>query len=173
VRWGSAPGDVVRALAPSDSFEDLTGLIHRAYARLAGMGFNYTAVDQDEATTRRRATRGACLVAERGGRVVGTLSMHRGAEDEETDAYRDPRVAILEQLAVEPDLQSAGIGAALMAEALRRARAEGAARALGDTSEGATHLVAWYERMGFRVVGLVRWPGKTYRSVLLEKALAP
>jgi GNAT superfamily N-acetyltransferase len=164
---------VVRTLSPSDSLEELTALLHRGYARLAAMGFNYTAVDQSVETTRRRATRGTCLVAERAGRIVGTLSMHRGAPDEETDLYRDPRVAILGQLAVEPDLQGKGIGAALMGEAERRARAEGAVAALGDTSEGATHLIAWYEAMGWRVVGHVRWPGKTYRSVLLRKELTP
>jgi hypothetical protein len=31
---------------PNDSFEELTGLLHRAYASLGAMGFNYTAVDQ-------------------------------------------------------------------------------------------------------------------------------
>jgi hypothetical protein len=60
-----------------------------------------------------------------------------------------------------------------MAEAERRAREAGAVAAYGDTAEGATHLVAWYERMGWRVVGHERWPGKTYRSVLLRKDLAP
>jgi GNAT superfamily N-acetyltransferase len=172
-RFGEVAGDAVRTLAPEDSLDELTALLHRGYARLAAMGFNYTAVDQDVETTRRRATRGTCLVAEREGRVVGTLSMHRGAPDEETPAYRDPRVVVLGQFAVEPEMQGRGVGAALMAEAERRARAAGAAAALGDTAEGAAHLVAWCERRGWRRVGFERWPGKTYRSVLLRKDLAP
>jgi predicted N-acetyltransferase YhbS len=169
--FGAVPGDRVRELSPADSFDDLTGLLHRAYAALSAKGWNYTAVDQDVETTRRRATRGRCLVAERGGRVVGTISMHRGDAFEEAPLYRDGSVVILEQLAVEPDLQGLGIGEALMAEAERRAREEGAREAIGDTAEGADHLIAWYRRLGYGVVATERWPGKSYRSVVLSKAL--
>jgi predicted N-acetyltransferase YhbS len=172
-RFGAAAGERVRPLASGDSFEALTALLHRGYARLAAMGLNYTAVDQDPETTRERATRGTCLVAESGGRLVGTVSWWRGGPLEDCERYRDPSGAILGQLAVEPSLQRRGVGAALMAEAERGARGSGAAVALGDTAEEATHLVAWYERMGWRVVGHERWPGKTYRSVILEKALLP
>jgi len=168
------PADVaarIRPLAPADSLVELTALLHRAYARLAARGWNYTATDQDVETTRRRATKGTCLVAEIGGRVVGTLSLWRGGPAEEDHRFADPSSVLLGQFAVEPALQGRGIGGALLAEAERRARAEGAREVLGDTAEGATDLVHLYERRGFAVVGRVRWPGKTYASVVLAKRL--
>ena len=42
-----------------------------------------------------------------------------------------------------------------------------------DTSEGANHLVAWYERVGFLFVESVQLNGKTYRSVIMSKRLNP
>ncbi len=162
---------LVRALSPADSLVELTALLHRAYARLAEAGWNYTAVDQDVETTRRRATRGACLVAEVGGRVVGTLSLWRGGPEEGDRRFADPSSMLLGQFAVEPSMQGLGIGGALLAEAERSARESGASEVLGDTAEGAIHLVRLYERRGFRVVGRVRWPGKSYASVVLAKPL--
>jgi GNAT superfamily N-acetyltransferase len=168
---GLPPGVTIRRLGPGDSFEELTALLHRAYAALAALGFNYTAVDQDPAVTRRRATRGSCLVAILDGRVVGTLAMHGPDEQSPSAHFRSPSAVVLEQFAVEPSLQDRGIGRALMEEAERRARAEGARELVGDTAEGAVHLVRWYESMGWRSVGFVQWPGKTYRSVVLTKPL--
>lgn len=161
----------VRPLRPDDSFEVLTALLHAGYARLGALGLNYTAVDQDVETTRRRATRGRCLVAELDGRLVGTLSLWRGGPDEETERFRRADAFVLGQFAVDPALQRRGIGTALLAEAERVARTEGAVELLGDTAEAAAHLVGYYERLGWAVVGTLRWPGKTYRSVLLAKAL--
>ncbi len=40
-----------------------------------------------------------------------------------------------------------------------------------DTAEPATHLVALYEKQGYRPVGTVDWPGKVYRSVVMSKVL--
>jgi len=40
-----------------------------------------------------------------------------------------------------------------------------------DTSEGADHLIAWYERKGFRFVEYAQWKGKSYRSVIMSKML--
>lgn len=37
----------VRRIAPGDSLEALTALLHRAYARLAAMGFRYLAAHQE------------------------------------------------------------------------------------------------------------------------------
>ncbi|MCC7138660.1 MAG: GNAT family N-acetyltransferase [Planctomycetes bacterium] len=161
----------VRALEPTDSFTALTALLHAGYARLGALGLNYTAVDQDVETTRRRATRGACLVAELDGRLVGTLALWRGGPDEETERFRRADAFVLGQFAVDPAVQRRGVGAALLAEAERVARAAGAVEVLGDTAETATHLVEYYRRRGWYVVGSVHWPGKTYRSVLLAKAL--
>ena len=40
-----------------------------------------------------------------------------------------------------------------------------------DTAVPAIHLIAYYERRGYRVVERVQWPGKRYQSEILRKAL--
>jgi SAM-dependent methyltransferase/GNAT superfamily N-acetyltransferase len=163
---------VIRDLAPGDSLADLTSLLHRAYAPLAAVGLNYTATDQDEATTRRRRASGRCLVDERDGRVVGTVTVRRGHAGLEHDWFRRPDVWSFEQFAVDPGMQGAGIGAALLAAVEDAARRGGASEVACDTAEPARHLVSWYERLGYRFVARTRWPGKTYESLILSKRLA-
>jgi hypothetical protein len=53
----------IRPIDSTDSLATITELLHSAYARLGAMGFNYTAVDQTEETTRKRVAGGTCLVA--------------------------------------------------------------------------------------------------------------
>jgi GNAT superfamily N-acetyltransferase len=59
----------------------------------------------------------------------------------------------LEDLFVDPDAQRRGIGAALVADAVSRARAEGATR-LEVT--GNPHAARFYARVGFHTVGEAR-----------------
>ena len=54
---------IVRPIDSTDCLATITELLHSAYARLGAMGFNYTAVDQTEETTRKRVAGGTCLVA--------------------------------------------------------------------------------------------------------------
>lgn len=161
----------IRARGDSESWEDITALLHRGYASLAARGWNYTAVDQDAEATRRRAEGGTCLVALQSGRLVGTLAMRPGRADDGHPRFSRPGVVALGQFAVEPGLQRRGIGRALMEEAERRARAAGASTLVGDTAEGAAHLIGFYEGLGFSVVDRVHWGGKTYDSVILAKDL--
>jgi GNAT superfamily N-acetyltransferase len=163
----------IRLLAPADSMAEVTALLHRGYARLAAMGFNYTAVDQTEDVTRRRCAEGETFVATLRGRLVGTLTLLDEANTGGSPWLDRDGVASLGQFAVEPALQRLGIGRALMDAAEARAREKGVEHLAGDTSEGATHLIAYYAALGFRVVERVRWPGKTYASVVLSKPLRP
>ena len=162
----------IRTLGEREPTAALTALLHRAYGALGARGLNYTAVDQDDGVTGRRARKGTCLVAEAGGAVVGTLSLHGPEATSENAWFTKAGGVTLGQFAVEPSLQGRGLGRALMAEAERRAVAEGASHLVGDTAEPATHLIAFYERLGYRVVDRVQWPGKTYRSVVLVKTLS-
>lgn len=161
----------VRPLGPDEPVAPLTALLHRAYASLAALGLNYTAVDQADDVTARRARRGLCLLAELDGRLVGTISGHRGGPEGAHPWERRPDAFVLEQLAVEPGLQRGGIGAALLDAAEAYAKAAGATVAVGDTAAPAGHLVAYYGARGYRVVDTVQWPGKVYRSVVLAKDL--
>jgi GNAT superfamily N-acetyltransferase len=168
------PEDVVfRPLAPDDDVSELTALLHRAYARLADMGLNYTATYQDDEVTRRRCAGGECWVGVREGRLVATLTVVPPGGSQECATFSRPGVAVLHQFAVEPSLQGRGVGGALFRRLEERARDLGALETAGDTAETAHHLVSWYGRMGYRVVERVHWPGKTYQSVVVVKRLAP
>ncbi len=150
----------------------LTALLHRAYAALGARGLNYTAVDQTAEVTAGRMEGGTCLVAEEDGRLVGTLMVYPSGVGAGCPWFERPDVAKIGQFGVDPDRQGGGLGARLLARAEALARRTGAAHLALDTAEDAAHLVAWYERCGYRTVGHVRWEGKAYRSVIMSKPLA-
>ena len=103
-------------------------MLHRAFARLGAMGLNCTCVDQSEDVTRRRAEAGECYVAVCGGRVIGTATLYATDPSSACSLYRREGVASVRQVAVDPDCQSRGIGALLLAFAEQWARALYAAR---------------------------------------------
>jgi GNAT superfamily N-acetyltransferase len=164
----------LRLLAPTDSFAELTELLHAAYAPLAAAGMRFVATHQDEAKTRKRASEGECWVAvERAtGKIVATLTVCPPGRWDGHEWYRRPDVATCGQFGVAPDWKGRGLGRALMKLAEERAVAMGAAELAGDTAETAHHLLAMYERWGFRRVGVAKWPSVNYASVVVSKTLA-
>jgi GNAT superfamily N-acetyltransferase len=160
----------IRLLAPSDSLDELTLLLNRAYQRLAAMGFNYTAVDQTVETTRERIEDNECYVAVIEGRIVGTALLIPHQMDHCECANR-PGIAYAGQLGVEPEFRHLGLGARLMDTIENRARELGFHTIAGDTSEGADYLLKFYGGRGYEVIGYHQWRGKTYRSVVLAKKL--
>lgn len=163
---------LIRPLATTDSIPDLTSLLHRAYGRLARMGLRYVATHQGDDVTRERATQGTCLVAVMDGMVVGTIVVKDPLQTGGCTWYDRPEVASVGQFGVEPEIQAKGLGGMLMAEAERRVRAAGAAEIALDTAEPATHLVAWYTRLGYRFIEYQNWEQTNYRSVIMSKALS-
>jgi GNAT superfamily N-acetyltransferase len=168
----------IRPLAPSDSLESLTALLHGAYSHLGAMGLNYTAVDQTVEVTAQRIASGQCFVAEREGRIVGTVTVG-GAWDvqrvpgaRQCPWYLRRDMAHLHQLGVEPAAQGQGIGNALIAACEQWAREQGLSAIALDTAAPAAHLRARYARLRYSDADEVQWPGKTYRTVIMVKALA-
>ena len=167
----------IRPLQAEDCLQALTALLHRAYASLAAQGWNFTAVDQSVELTRKRVASGECLVAERGGALVGTVTV-RGPYRPEVDAwcletpiYQSADTAILSQFAVDPAVQGQGLGERLMDAAEAWALAQGYARMALDTAKPAEHLQRRYLQRGYAHAGEVQWEGKTYSSVLMVKQL--
>lgn len=168
----------IRPLHASDSLAELTALLHAAYASLAAQGWNFTAVDQTVDVTRERLAGAQAFVAERAGRLVGTIAV-RGPKtageayiaDPPPALYTTPGTAILAQLGVHPDCRGLGLGEQLIDAAEAWARAQGFTQIALDTAEPATALRRRYERRGYATVGGVQWQGKTYASVLMVKAL--
>lgn len=166
----------VRALAARDALALLTQLLHRAYAPLAAQGVNYGAATQSVADTARNLGAGQCFVAERRGRMVGTVTV-RGPLDPQVapwvsavPAFCDRDTAHFHQFAVDPGHQHQGIGRQLIAACERWARACGYRRLALDTADAAG-LRTMYAGLGYAEVLQVQWPGKSYRSVVMVKAL--
>ena len=164
----------IRPLAPTDSIEELTALLHRAYAELAAMGLRYSATHQSSEVTAARASEGECALAVLDGVVVGTITLVPPDRARGTAWYDRSDVATFGQFGVEPHLKRHGIGSALLEHVVARALALGARELACDTSERALHLIEYYARRGFRQVGFADWrPHTNYRSVILSRALSP
>ena len=167
-----APPVPIRLLRDDDSIEELTELLHRAYAPLGAMGYRYRAVNQDVAMTRTRVARGECYVVEIDERVVGTAVLQPPSSPVDwCEWYDRPEVSNISQLAIDPLHQRQGLGSQLMTHLEERAFALQAEEVAVDTSEGATHLIQYYERRGYRFVGFAQWSHTNFRSVLLSKRL--
>lgn len=163
----------MRAFVAADAV-DVTGLLHRAYAELGARGLNFTAVDQDVATTLRRARAGASWVAHDRDGLVATMTVSfppEAALVALTPEAAVARRAWLNQLAVDPARRGRGYAAVLRDIGFAWAREAGATSIGLDTAEPAEHLLALYERWGFVARDTVHWPGKTYRSVVLTRPL--
>lgn len=163
---------LIRELRDTDSIDELTALLHRAYKRLLDIGLRYSATTQPAEKTRKRIAGGSCLVAEIDGAIVGTATYHRHATWVGVPWVERPDVAVITQLAVEPPRQRQGIGGLLMARVEEMAVDDGAAE-LALSAEPATHLIDYYAKRGYRLVEHTdaTLSSNGYRSVILSKRL--
>lgn len=163
---------LLRLLAPTDSFDELTDLLHRAYKPLADAGMRYLATWQDAAKTRERCLAGECWIGESGGRIVATATLSLPGTAKGTPWFERADVAAFHQFAVEPKLQGSGLGGRVMSLLEERAAALGAKELALDTAEGAAGLIAFYAKRGYRFVEHADWrPDANYLSVVLSKTL--
>ena len=163
------PALEIRPLRPEDSIDELTDLLHRAYAELGRMGLNYTAVDQSAETTRKRVESRRCIVAVDGARMVGTILVNAEVPNTLGAYIGRPELASFHQFAVAPEHQGRGVGSLLLAQAEHWARSFRFTAMALDTAEPAARLVAFYVRRGYRSVTTVQWSGKAYRSIIMSK----
>ncbi|GAA2746315.1 hypothetical protein GCM10010440_37650 [Kitasatospora cinereorecta] len=161
----------LRRFAEGDSAEDLTRLLHRAYADHAAAGRVFFASYQSVRDTTARLARGECWVAFHDGELVGSVTV--AAPYAMPERYPAPVGAgSFWQLAVDPTYQGTGLGQRLLTLAEERIVALGSAEAVIDTSARAVDLVGWYCRRGYVPVGTWRWDVTNYESVVLLKDLA-
>lgn len=163
---------LIRPIEPTDSLEELTDLLHRAYKFLADLGFRFTATHQSVAVTADRIKDGTCLVAVQDGKLVGTITYYNSARKGGTPWYERSDVAYFGQFAVEPTLQKIGLGGYLITLVEELAKRDNMRELALDTAEGATHLIAYYNKRGYRFIDYHSWGTTNYRSVILSKTLA-
>ena len=162
----------IRRWMESDDVEEITELLHRAYAQLAELGFRYHATWQDAKTTQHRLSTGIPFVATRENAIVGTITLYVPPNVSGCEWYDRGDVACFGQFGVEPSFQKLGIGSRLL-DAIEAAARELAIPNLGlDTAEDAAHLVAMYEKRGFARVGHADWEITNYRSIIMNKPLS-
>ncbi len=162
----------LRRLRPDDDLNALTALLHSAYAPLAAQGLAYVATHQSVEITAKRAARGECWVAVDDGQLIATATLCAPGTGAGCQHYRRPDVATVAQVAVHPDRQGQGVGAALLAHVEARAGALDARELALDTAIYARQLIAMYNRRGYRFVQHIDWrPHTNYTSVVLSKAL--
>ena len=168
---GSSRYAEIRPWKDSDDVQEITELLHRAYAQLADLGFRYHATWQDAATTLRRLKEGVPFVAELDGSIVGTITLYVPPQVSGCEWYDRGDVACFGQFAVDPSLQKNGIGSQLLEAIEAEAKVRNIPNLGLDTAEGASHLIAMYERRGFKAVGYADWEITNYRSIIMNKSL--
>jgi GNAT superfamily N-acetyltransferase len=159
----------IRPYVKSDSISEITSLLHRAYKAHADMGLHFVASHQDDTITLDRIDRGKCFIAEMDGKIVGTITLYDVAASRHYDLLAGG--CYFGQFAVEPDIQSSGIGSMLLQKVEDLAREWGLTQIALDTSEHATGLIKYYEKRGYKFLDFVQWPDVNYRSVRLVKEL--
>jgi predicted N-acetyltransferase YhbS len=138
-------------------------LVNSAYKELSEMGLNYTATYQDEQTTRNRMSGGRAFLLEKDNELAGTVLLTN------KNYFTNKNSAYVSQLAVVPSLKKQGLGSLLMDLCEDLARQEGYDSVQLDTAKPAGHLVEWYLKRGYKIVGETKWEGKTYESWIFEK----
>lgn len=144
----------VRVARPGDrgAIEALTLAAYQEYAAL--MPAHWELYRRNIVSTLAAADPGEQVVAERGGRLVGSvllqaagtvLTTPRG----ESIRREAPEVRLL---AVDPEARGLGVGAALMRECIGRARESGAAALTLHTTDMMRAAMRMYEGMGFERV---------------------
>src|SRR5579862_1308286 len=105
---------VIRLVEPSDSIEEITQLLHRAYARLAAMNLRFVATHQDVEVTRFRLTQGEGYLAVINGKIIGTISLKAPGVGQGCEWYERKDVSIFNQFAIDPEFQQKGLGSRLL-----------------------------------------------------------
>jgi GNAT superfamily N-acetyltransferase len=155
-----------------DSVTELTGLLHRAYKRLADMGLNFVATYQDDEETKKRIMSGECFVITAPGEaLVGTITLYKDRAKSQCEWYRQKGVSYFGQFAVEPEFQNLGLGSRMMEFIENHALNSGLSEIALDTSEKAEHLINYYEKRGYRFIQHQQWDRVNYRSIVLSKKL--
>ncbi len=160
--------DMKISRAQENDIPELTCLVNAAYKELADMGLNYTATNQKDEKTKERIAKGRCfIVKEDSGKIVGTILLTV------ENYFTNRHTAYISQFGILPEFKKNGLGTRLMQFCEELAREEKFEGVQLDTAIPARHLVNWYLKTGYEIVGKTHWDGKTYDSYVFEKKFYP
>jgi len=152
--------------------DEMTELLHVAYAALAKQGLHFVASHQTSEFTRNWLSKpGETHLAFQGNQLVGTVTLLFPKADSEVMWFRKENIYTFHKFAVSPELQGQGLGSYLLEKVESRARELGAVEIALDTSEKALQLIAMYEKRGYRFIQHIQWSAVNYRSVVMSKSL--
>jgi predicted N-acetyltransferase YhbS len=164
-------GVIYRFLGRNDSVEELTALINSAYTVYKKEGLDYKGVSQNSEDTIKRLRHSYTIVALEDNKIIGTISYKPPWECRGSEWFNKPGVAKSNQLAVDPDYQSKGIGRKLIDLVELFAILQGAKEIASDHAEEAVDYIEWKKKQGYRFVAYHNWSFTNYRSVILSKNL--
>lgn len=166
---------VVRQMRPSDSLEELTSLLHRAYADQVARGLKPLAGRQTVDITRARTSTGENYIATMGerGPIVGTILLQEKEAVEIPAWFRRAEVAHFSLFGVDPEYQGHGIGCLLLDAVEKRAAEIGKHEIALSMADPDDKLRAFYAHRGYRYIEPWQWPYTNYLSAILSKALTP
>ena len=177
----SLGGLEVRPLLATDPIAPITDLLHKAYAGQRARGMDPLAGRQSVEITRQRCYRGQAFVAlrtEPGSpsarfreRLLGAILFQEREDAAFPPWFLRSDVTHFSQFAVEPGLQRAGVGSALLARVERETLLLGCRELALSMAEPDAALREYYERRGYRVVQTWQWPYTNYQSLIMSKAL--
>lgn len=162
--WDLAKPVYSLSLATNRDIPEIRKLVNSAYKELADIGLNYTATYQDEIETKQRMSQGRCFVLRDPTRIVATILFY------EKNHFTNKKTAYVGQFGVLPELKKSGLGTRLMNYCELLAQNEKYEAIQLDTAIPAKHLVSWYTKRGYNIVGEMHWEGKTYDSYIFEKS---
>lgn len=135
------------------------------------MGLRPLAGRQDNEVTQRRLSSGESFVALVNGTVAGVIILNEQEPDAGPEWFAKPRTCSFSQFAVDPSLQSQGVGRLLLREIERRAAELGNDELALSMAEPDHQLRDYYLKRGFRIVGTWKWPYTNYTSLIMSKRL--
>jgi GNAT superfamily N-acetyltransferase len=162
---------IIRKFDEGDSYEELTGLLHRAYKKLADMGLKFVATYQSVENTKKHLEKGDCYLAFKDGKMIGTIFYYKHMWRDAPPFYKKETVGLFGKFAVEPALQGTGIGSRMLNFVEDCARKDGKKELALDTSEKALHLVEYYKKKGYKFAQYWQWSATNYRSIIMAKTL--
>lgn len=142
----------------SISWEEITDLLHRAFAEHSSRGLHYGACNQSSEVTRQRAGNGICFVALLDGKLVGTGLVN-------IQQRRGRKIGYLSQLGVLPEVKGQGIGTKIKEARIDICRQRDVDAIYCNTSEKADNVVNFNLKGGWQKIGLLSFENTNYYSI--------